>query len=121
MSRRATEDDALSLAGLARRAGAVVLGTEATRRAVRSGEALCVLTARDASPTQSKKVTGLARERRVPHRVVADRRALGAALGSASLSAVAVTDPSFAQQILERLDSRQERAESEPDRDTGGS
>lgn len=118
MSEKSGETDVLSLVGLARRAGSVARGTEATRRALRAGDAHLVLTAADASPTQKKKVLGLARGREVPHRVVADRAELGAALGSGPLSAVAVTHPSFATRILERLLSPER--EQAPSRDTGG-
>lgn len=119
MSRRSGPSEVLSLVGLARRAGAVARGTSATRRSLRAGEALLVLTAEDASPTQMKKVLGLVRARNVAHRVVADRRLLGAAVGSPPLSTVAVTQPSFAERILERISSRSEGREA-PSRETGG-
>lgn len=96
-------EEVLSLVGLARRSGGLAAGIGATRRTVRAGEARLVLTAKDASRTQLKKVLGPARQRRVPRRVVADRRRLGAALGASSVSAVAVTNPSLAERILERL------------------
>lgn len=101
-----SRDDVLSLLGLAHRAGGTALGTRASRDAVRSGVARVVLTAEDASEGQLEKVLGLARQREVPHRVVADRRTLGKALGSSSISAVAVTNPSLAERILEQLPTR---------------
>lgn len=106
MSRRTRESEALSLLGLARRAGDVALGTDATRRAVREGEARLVLTAEDASKTQLVKVLRLVRERNVPHRTVEHRSTLGAALGTALASAAAVTNPSLAERILDRLSPR---------------
>lgn len=97
--------DVLSLVGLALRAGGAAPGIRASREALRTGAARVVLTAGDASKTQLDKVLGLARNRAVPHRVVANRKALGAALGSASVSAVAVTNPTLAERILEQLPS----------------
>lgn len=100
-----SESEVLSLVGLALRAGGAAPGVRASREALRTGAARVVLTAGDASETQLDKILGLARKREVPHRVVADRNALGAALGSASVSAVAVTNPTLAEQILEQLPS----------------
>lgn len=118
MKARSGGSEVLSLAGLARRAGEIAPGTDASRGALRAGDARLVLIAGDASSTQTKKILGLARARRVPHRVVADRQRLGAAVGSPPLSAVAVTHPSFANRILERLSSPER--EGAPSRETGG-
>jgi ribosomal protein L7Ae-like RNA K-turn-binding protein len=107
--------DPLALLGLARRAGKVLQGTDAVRRAVRSGEAALVLLAGDASPVQLEKVRRLLRHHEVPHAVVADRNRLGAALGAGPLSAVAVTDPSLADQLRRRLPATAGGRRSSPD------
>jgi len=99
-SRRAK---ALALLGIAQRAGAVVKGTDATRRALRKGEARLVVLAEDGSETQLKKVLPLARNRGVPSKIVGDRAELGAAVGSGPLTVVGVTQPSFAKGLLEQL------------------
>jgi ribosomal protein L7Ae-like RNA K-turn-binding protein len=93
----------LGLLGLARRAGAVSPGVEATRRSLGTGEVRLVLLATDASETQLEKVRGLIRRRGVPVRHVAARDALGKALGRGRLSVVGVTTRSFATQLLEQL------------------
>jgi len=103
MSRKTREDEALSLLGLARRAGAVAAGTASARRSLREGEARLLLTASDASPGQLGKVIRLARRRDVPCRALADRSRLGRALGEPPVSAVAVTSESFADRLLDRL------------------
>ncbi|MEX0980376.1 MAG: L7Ae/L30e/S12e/Gadd45 family ribosomal protein [Gemmatimonadota bacterium] len=103
--RKSGRADALSFLGLARRAGAVVKGTDATRRALRNGEVALVLTAEDASPAQLEKVLGLLRHGTVPYRTAGSRAELGAAVGSAPLSTLAVTKASFADQIVQRLGS----------------
>lgn len=97
-------EGALEFLGLARRAGATAPGTDATRDAIRSGRARLVLLAGDASETQREKVVRLLRHRSVPSRVVGSRSELGRALGTGPLSAVAVTDPSIARALEERLE-----------------
>jgi ribosomal protein L7Ae-like RNA K-turn-binding protein len=91
------------LLGLARRAGAVAPGTEAVRRAIRLGEAQLVLMAGDASSVQLDKIRTTLRGRTIPQAVLGDRDSLGAALGLAPLSAVAVTSASLAGQLLSEL------------------
>ncbi len=90
----------LNLLGLAARAGRVVAGTDAVRRALRqnSGVAI-VLLAGDSSPTQQAKLVPLLEALGVSYHRVSERARLGAAIGRASVSAVAVTDPQFAAQI----------------------
>lgn len=91
------------LLGLAQRAGAVVRGVDAVRRALRAGEARLVIVAGDASTVQLKKVRGLLEHREVPCRTLGDRSFMGAALGGPPLSAVAVTEEGFAERLLRSL------------------
>ena len=93
----------MQLLGLARRAGAVAPGTEATRQAVRSGEARLVLLAGDASPGQLDKIRRTLSERSIRSARLGDRDTLGAAVGLAPLSAVAVTDASLADRVVAEL------------------
>lgn len=95
--------EALALLGLAMRAGAVVRGTDATRRAIQEGSASLVLMARDASSVQQQKVLRLLEHRETPRASVGSRADLGAAIGSAPVSAIAITGESFAEQVLGRL------------------
>jgi ribosomal protein L7Ae-like RNA K-turn-binding protein len=110
--------DALDLLGLAQRAGAVERGVDAARRAVREGRARLIILADDASATQLRKLTGLLEHRPVPRRRVADRAALGAALGGAPVSAVAITRSEFAESMLRRLPEDAEEMDV-PDEDSG--
>jgi ribosomal protein L7Ae-like RNA K-turn-binding protein len=104
MPRETTAAEALRLLGLARRAGAVAVGTQRVREALRAGRAKLVLVAGDAAQPQRKKVEGIAVKRGVPRVIVADRIALGAAVGEPPLSAVAVTEAGFAQRLLQYLE-----------------
>ena len=101
--KRSRRAEALALLGLARRAGAVVKGTEATRQVLRRGEARLVLLAEDGSDSQRGKILPLARARGVPLGTLGSRVELGAAVGSGPLAAVAVTRSGFAKQLQERL------------------
>lgn len=95
--------DPMALLGLARRAGALACGTGSTKRAVKEGRARLVLFAQDASDTQLDKVTKLLRHGRTPRATFGTREALGSAVGSAPVSAVAVTDREFAKELVARL------------------
>ena len=83
--------------------GAVARGTDATRRAIQDGSASLVLLARDASEIQQQKVLRLLEHRETPRASVNSRADLGAAIGSAPVSAIAITGESFAEQVLGRL------------------
>ena len=96
--------EAFRLLGLARRAGAVAPGTDATRRSIRQGEARLVLMAGDASSVQMDKVRKALKDRPIPQVILGDRATLGAAIGKAPLAAVAVTDESLAARLLRDLD-----------------
>ena len=91
------------LLGLARRAGAIVPGTAAVREAVREGRARLVVLAADASPAQLDKVERTLAGNPAPRVSFGDRSGLGAALGKRPVSAVAVTHPAFARQIVAEL------------------
>ena len=95
--------DSLALLGMARRAGALASGTGSTRRAVKEGRARLVVFAQDASATQRGKVMKLLRHRKTPRATFGTREALGSAVGSAPVSAVAVTDQQFAKELVARL------------------
>jgi ribosomal protein L7Ae-like RNA K-turn-binding protein len=95
--------DPLVLLGMARRAGALAYGTGSTRRALKEGRARLILFAQDASETQRDKVMKLLRHGTTPRATLGTREALGLAVGSAPVSAVAVTDNEFAKELVARL------------------
>lgn len=102
-STKSRETEALGMLGLARRAGAVLVGVDTIRKALRA-EGLCaVLVARDASDTQLAKIRGILRHAEVPVRWVSGQTALGAAIGRAPLTAVGVTEKSFAELLARKL------------------
>jgi len=89
--------------GLARRAGAVAPGTDATRRSIRRGEAKLVLMAEDASGVQLDKIRKELNNRPIPQVTLGDRATLGAAIGKSQVAAVAVTNESLATKLLQNL------------------
>ena len=95
--------DPMALLGMARRAGALACGTGSTRRALKEGRARLVLFAQDASETQRDKVMKLLRHGKTPRATLGTREALGSAVGSAPISAVAVTDRELAKELVARL------------------
>ena len=95
--------DPLALLGMARRAGALAYGTGSTRRALKEGRARLILFAQDASETQRDKVMKLLSHGTTPRATLGTREALGMAVGSAPVSAVAVTDDQFAKELVARL------------------
>ena len=103
MRTKGTTRDALSLLGLARRAGKVAGGTAAVRQAIREGRVALVIMAEDASRTQLDKVRSTIHNRTIPQVYLGDRNTLGAAVGLAPLSAVAVTNRSLAEKLVAEL------------------
>jgi ribosomal protein L7Ae-like RNA K-turn-binding protein len=63
-----------------------------------------VILARDASKTQTTKITGILEHRDIPSVAWWTREELGRALGHQPLSAVALTQPAFAASFLEKLE-----------------
>ena len=92
-----------ALLGLARRAGVLEHGIESTRRAVLDGRAFLVVLARDAAEGQREKVMKLLRHRVTPNAILGTRRELGKAVGTAPVSAVAVTDKGLAPQFVTQI------------------
>ncbi len=58
----------------------------------------------DASRVQMDKIRTTVHDRSIPQAVLGDRSTLGAAIGMAALSAVAVTNRSLADQLIAELE-----------------
>jgi ribosomal protein L7Ae-like RNA K-turn-binding protein len=94
------------LLGLAARARALVRGTERVREAVRGGDAAFVIVAADASDNAKGKLIPLLEANGVPFVERYDRDSLGAAIGTAPVSAIGITGREFAAAIGERMETR---------------
>jgi len=90
---------ALGLLGLAARAGALTIGTGATKAGLQRGAVRLVVLAEGWSPRVDEKVARLARASGVPviEGPVADT--LGARIGRGAVQVVGIVDPAFADGI----------------------
>lgn len=94
---------ARSYLGLAKKAGKVRSGEFQTEEAVKKKLACLVILAADASDNTKKKFQSMCEFRRIPVFVYSDKTALGAAVGCAERSSLAVLDPGFAEVIIKAL------------------
>lgn len=85
----------LELLGLARRAGGLTLGMDATLEAIRRGQAKVVVTARDLSERSRAKVSEAAGE--LPQVVVGTIETLGQSLGREAVGVVVIEHAVFAR------------------------
>ena len=90
---------ALSLIGLAKRAGRVVSGEGAVKDAVRYGKAYLVIIAEDASDNTKKSITNSCNYYDVKCYICGTKDAIGHALGREFNASVCVTDRGFADKI----------------------
>lgn len=93
------QSKALSMLGLARRAGKVVSGEFSVEKAVRSGKAYLVVVAEDASANTRKHFTDMCTYYKLPLVFTGTKETLGHAIGCEVRASAAVTDSGFAQSI----------------------
>ena len=102
-------DNTLSLLGLARRGGNLVLGEEPVAEACRLKKARVVFLAADAGETTARRGTRMAESAGVPLVVLPWTKAeLGDQLGRASCALLALTDLGLAAAVVSRLAERDE-------------
>lgn len=90
----------LGLLGLGLRAGSVIIGVEAVRRALQAGDCRCVVVASDASQRALEKTVRLATARGVPRVPGPTAQELGTGLGKPPVMVVGVRDASLADGIV---------------------
>lgn len=95
------------LLGLAMRGRNVVSGEFATENAVRSGSAMLVIVAEDASDNTKKRFQDKCSYYKVPICTYGTKEELGHAMGKEQRSAVAVTDRGLARALKDRLEAIQ--------------
>ncbi|HWO77997.1 MAG TPA: YlxQ family RNA-binding protein [Bacillus sp. (in: firmicutes)] len=94
-----TQNNWMSLLGLANRARKVVSGEESVIQEVRRGKAKLVLLAKDASDNTMKKVLDKCKYYQVPVCIVESREQLGHSIGKPARVIVCVTDGGFANSV----------------------
>ncbi|MCQ2500884.1 MAG: ribosomal L7Ae/L30e/S12e/Gadd45 family protein [Lachnospiraceae bacterium] len=90
---------ALSMLGMATRAGKTVSGEFAVEKSVKQKTARLVLLAEDASDNTKKKFSDMCSYRKIPYLLFADRETLGRAIGKEFRACVAVEDDNLAKVI----------------------
>lgn len=85
--------------GLAQKAGKLASGDFAVRSALKGGKAKLLVIAADAAPNSKKDMYYLAQVAKVPVLEALSREQLGAAIGKAQRTAVAVNDDNFAAML----------------------
>ena len=96
-------DRALSLMGLARRAGKLAIGEESCGISVRTGKARVLFLASDASDNASRRAKGYAGDRIPLVRLPNTKEELSLALGKTGCSMTAVLDLGLACEIVSAL------------------
>lgn len=99
------QNKALSLIGLATKAGKTVTGEFSTEKAVKEGKAHIVLVAEDASDNTKKKFRNMCNYYQVTMKVFACKDSLGNACGKEFRASLAVTDAGLAKTIEKQIDS----------------
>ena len=91
------------LLGLARRAGKAAAGTVPAENAIKGRKARFVIIAADASENTKKHFTDMCRYRSIPFMLCGTKEELGRCVGNGVTSILALTDPSFSEEIKKRL------------------
>jgi ribosomal protein L7Ae-like RNA K-turn-binding protein len=99
-----TQQQWMSLLGLANRARKLISGEELVVKEIRSGKAKLVLLAEDASKNTEKKISDKCAYYQIPLKRVENRSLLGQAIGKEARVVVAVLDEGFAQKLRTLLD-----------------
>ena len=98
-------DKALSLLGIARRAGYIESGTFLTEKAVKSKKAFLVVFAEDATSTTAENLRRKCDYYHIPYCNHGTKEELGHAIGMQERTCAAVTDRGLAQEIRRLLGS----------------
>ena len=99
-----SQSKALSLVSLATKAGKTFSGEFCTEKEVKSGKAVLVIVAGDASDNTKKKFQNMCDFYKVPIYFYKDKDTLGHAMGKEFRASLAVLDAGFAKGIMKQLD-----------------
>lgn len=93
-----------SMLSLAQRAGKLLSGEQTVEKAIRSNEALLVITAADAAENTINKFSSKAKYYNIKHISISSKDELNHAIGKINRTVFAITDTNFASKISELLD-----------------
>lgn len=98
------QNRALSMLGIATKAGKVQTGEFSTEKAVKEGAACLVIVAADASDNTKKKFYNMCNYYEVAIKIFADKNSLGNACGKEFRASLAVTDLGLANAVLKQIE-----------------
>lgn len=96
-------DKTYSFIGLANKAGKLVSGEVKCEKNVKSGKALLVIVACDASENTRKKFEDACIYRKLPFYRFGRKEMLGKLLGKSEVSVITITDNHFTQKLIELI------------------
>ena len=94
---------ALSLIGLATKAGKTVSGEFSTEKSIKTGKGYLAIVAGDSSDNTKKKFRNMCEFYEVPLYILSDKETLGHAMGKEFRASLAVQDWNFAEAIRKVL------------------
>ena len=94
---------AMSLIGLAMKAGKVASGEFSTEKAVKEGKAKLVIVAEDASENTKKKFINMCTYYEVPYFLLGSKIQLGNAIGKEFRASLAIIDGNLARAISKQI------------------
>ena len=95
---------AISLLGLAQKAGKVASGEFSTEKAIKEGKAYLVIVSAEASENTIKKFKNMCEFYQVEVRFFGTKEELGHVIGKEFRASVAVTDEGFGKQLIKNID-----------------
>lgn len=99
------KNKALSLLGIATKAGKTATGEFSTEKAVKEGKACMVLVAADASDNTKKKFRNMCSYYHVTYREFGDKISIGNACGKEFRASLAITDRGLADAMIKQIES----------------
>jgi len=97
-------DKALSMIGIAAKAGKVASGEFSTEKAIKCRQAYLVIVAGDASENTKKHFSDMCAYRGINYKIYADKECLGNSIGRQFRASIAVTDKNLANAVLRQFD-----------------
>ena len=94
---------ALSLIGLATKAGKTVSGEFSTEKSIKSGKGYLAVVAGDSSENTKKKFRNMCIFYEVPLYILSDKENLGHAMGKEFRASLTIQDANFAQTVMKAL------------------
>lgn len=98
------QNKALSMIGIATKAGKTVTGEFSTEKAVKEGNACLVVVAKDASDNTKKKFRNMCEYYHVTIKEFSDKNSLGAACGKEFRASLAITEEGLGKAVVKQID-----------------